>query len=760
MAKTLDELLQETAPQSTLDDLLTQTGEGQELVSEPIPPEIIRQEQGRQEDIDLSSAAKQFLLPPQLKPSAQRITGQSLRDADTFVLLEVINQARLIGDRKKRAQAFGELKRRQIPDEFIKNFTELDDPTGFIAGLKEEAPEAIGGLIGAGIGAFVGRGDPSAVKRGAITGAAIGAGGVELGREIFERKFRPERRRGLLDLTKDTAFTAVTEALGETAGRFVIDPLIGLIARPGAKSTIRGARRISGELAEAGRQVAREGGASPLLGRELPIQTTALGRAAGAIGLGPNVTADLLPSQQTASKLVATLEGITEEAFFGGGRIAKTREIAQKAAFPGFVANKIDEITNGLDILPLDEIGVLAQDAIHGSKISGQRARGASGAFRSVTRTLFDDVGRRIPEPIDISSAQKIAQSILDRAGPGGQRLKLPPKTESILQDIVGTGSTKDIRDLIFARSDIGDLVRAAQLAEEPKVEQVLAPVMKEITDLMNNAARTAGPDVAADLKRALLFSAEGKKRFGSNLIRKLIVEKTPPEKVLRVVFGAPGDETLSPLTAVRNVKEVLVGTAGKNAGEIVNDKFAWDQLRFGWLASKLQTAADVDDVLGSTSFQKILNNFGDTALKEMFSPQELAGINDIVLASRLVSKKSRKIASLIVKSAQVGAVGGGAAVGKESISLLALGGPAVMGRFLTSPAGRKLLTTGIKTGGLAGAEGQFIAGMLRTQREMQKKQRRLEKFEEEQRRKQRQRQARPTFPTRQQQQGFTGRQF
>jgi len=730
---------------------------GQEIVSEPATTAQLRSEAfaaGRQADVQLEATATEFLKPSKF------ISGTALRDTDTFTLLQTVSQAQLFRDSRKRNLAFKELKRRQIPDEFIRTFTELDKPTGFVAGLKEELPETIGGFIGAGVGALAGRGDPAAMKRGAIIGTAIGAGGVELLREPFERTFRPERRRGALDLTKDVAFTAATEALGEAGGRFVIDPLIGLVLRPGAKATIPGARRISGELAEAGRQVAREGGASPLLGTQLPIQTTTAGRALGAIGLSPNVSADLLPSQQTASKLVATIEGVTEEAFFGGGRLGKTREIAQKAASPRFVANKINQITEGLDVLPLDEIGVLAQDAIHGSKISGQSTRGASGAFRAVTRTLFDDIAKKVPETVDISSAQRIAKSVLDEAAVGGPRLKLPEKTAGILQNIVDTGSTKNIRDLIFARSDIGDLVRAAKLADEPKVEQVLAPVMKEITELMNDAARRAGPGVASDLKRALLFSSEGKKRFGSNLIRKLIVEKTPPEKVLRVIFGAPGDETLSPLTAVRNVKEVLTGTAGKNAGEIVNDTFAWDQIRFGWLTSKLKTAADVDEVIGGTSFQKILSNFGEPALKEMFSPKEIAGINDIVLHSRLLGKKSRKIASLIVKSAQVGTVGAGAATGKESIALLALGGPAVLGQFLTSPAGRKLLTTGIKTGALAGAEGQFIAGMLRTKREMLKKQARLEKFEEEQRRKLRLQLARPTTPALREQRGFGGRGF
>lgn len=749
--------------QTELDELskLAPLG-GAEIVSEPLTQEQeIQQQAAREElaDVNLVDSAQQFLDPK--TPS----TSLTIKDTDTFTLLESVNQAKLFKDRGRRKSAFDELKRRGVPDEFIRTFTELDDAKGIIASMLSETPETVAGMVGAGLGALSGRGDPAAARRGAVIGAGVVAGATELGRELFERKFRPERRRGAADLAKDTAFTAATEALGEFGGRFIIEPAIGGLTRLGAKAAIPDAPRLSAELAKAGRQVAGEGGASQLLGTELPIQTTAIGRGLGAVGLNVsrNVSAGLLPEQQTASRAVATLTGLTEEFFLGGGKIRRTRDIAQKAALPRFVANKIDEITDGLDVLSLDEIGVLAQDAIHGSKIAGRNTRGASAAFNTVKRAAFKNVTDAVTEPIDISSAQSIAQGILDSASKGGTRLKLPEKTESILRNVVDTGSVKDMQDLIFARSDVGDLIRAAGLADEPKAKQVLAPVMKELTDLMKGAARKAGPEVVTGLDDALKLTAKGKRKFSTNLIRKLIAEKTPPEKVLRAVFGAPGDETLSPLTSVRNVKDVLLAKTGKTAAEVTSDKFAWDQLRFGWLTSKVKKAADIDGVLGGKAFADIVDNFGDTAMKEMFSPKELAGINDIILGTRLTGRKSRKIAGLIVKSAQAGGVVTGLATGKESLAIAALGGPAVLGQFLTSGAGKKLLTTGVPKGvtsAASGLEGQFIAGMLRTKKQMQAREKRFEKFQEEQRRQARQRKARPAAPPARQQRGFGGRGF
>jgi hypothetical protein len=348
---------------------------------------------------------------------------------------------------------------------------------------------------------------------------------------------------------------------------------------------------------------------------------------------------------------------------------------------------------------------------------------------------MFDDVKKQIPGDIDISSAQEMARKLLKEAGPGGKRLKLPEQTTSILTDLAETGNIKSIDDLIFARSDLGDRLRSASLAGEAKAQKVLSGPMEELTKLMNDAAEKAGPEVAAQLKEALAFSGKGKQRFGSNLVRKLAAEKTAPEKIIRAVFGAPGDETLSPLTAVRNVKDIMLSTTGKSADEVVADKFAWDQLRFKWLTSKIATAED-GGVLSGKKFNRILENFGDDALGEMFSKQEIAGIKEIALAGELVSKKAKKVGSNLVRIAQLSGVGGGLASGKEGLALATLGGPAALGEFLTSPLGRKWLTTGLAdkgtTAAIAGADGQLISGLLRTKKQQEIRKKRADKFEKQ----------------------------
>jgi hypothetical protein len=837
------------------------------LKSTPLTPEqkqqaLVRQSEAEGSDRDraLFNISKD-LLNPNIELNQARLIG-----ADTFGLLETLNQAGIFKDRARRSKVFNELKRRGIPSEFIKTFTELDDATGFLAGLKSEAPETIGGIGGGIIGAVLGRGNPAVQRRAAAVGAGIGAGATELGRELFERQFRPERGRTFGDLAKDTAFTAATESIGDFLGAKFIEPALGSVLRKFAGTVVPGAPQISKELGEAGRQ-AVDLPSDPLLGTKLPIQT-GISRPLGAVGLSKKVSAELTPQQQTASKFISFIEGITQDAFFGGGKLSKTKDIAQAAALPRFIANNVDDISRKLDVLSLDEVGVIVQDALHGSKIQDQvgvrvfrsgeavdlskisdrglplttdksvaetflkskeinriqfasagvelpdvklesfvinpdakiatkadipkdifdayratnpvvtpekgeillgkwakregfdgldfrtlgrtskaeaeikiynpnvlvqptATRGASGIFKTMQRAMFGNVSEKIPGTIDISGAQVVAQRILEQAEPGGKRLGLPEGTKAALQKLVATGSQKNIDDLIFVRSDIGDLVRAAELSGEGKAKQVLDGPMTELTNIMNNAAKKAG--AFNELKLAMKFSAEGKQRLQSNLIRKLAVSKTPSNKVVRAIFGAPGDETLAPLSVVRNVKDALLNIKGATPDEVVNNKFAWDQLRFRWLESNIARASKGGVGKFGESFDRILTNFGDDALETMFSKAELEGIRKIGLAGQLVGKKARAVGANLVRVAQLSSGGFAAASGKESLALLALGGPAVMGEFLTSPAGRKLLTTGISKGtttSLAGIQGQFITGMLRAKRSQKKKLQRMQSFE------------------------------
>ena len=201
----------------------------------------------------------------------------------------------------------------------------------------------------------------------------------------------------------------------------------------------------------------------------------------------------------------------------------------------------------------------------------------------------------------------------------------------------------------------------------------------------------------------------------------------------MRSIFGNPADEALSPISHIKNVKKVILGTAGKTPEEINIHKQTWEQLRWNWLASKLKTASDTDGILIGEKFQKILDGIGDDALKEMFNTKEISGIKDIALAGRLIQQQGMKVGPVfnsLLRFGQITGVGAAAYGGKTGVALGLLGGPTVLARFMTSSTGTRLLTTGFKTGNVASVSGQFIAGMMRTKKEMDAELKKIKKYE------------------------------
>ena len=104
-----------------------------ELTSDDIDPEVAAEfartsaiAAGEVRDDALRKSASEFLrFGTPTSPQSIRV-----KQMDTFDLLEVVNQAKLFKDKRKRNIAFSELRRRGIPNDFIDTFTQIDDATG------------------------------------------------------------------------------------------------------------------------------------------------------------------------------------------------------------------------------------------------------------------------------------------------------------------------------------------------------------------------------------------------------------------------------------------------------------------------------------------------------------------------------------------------------------------------------------------------------------------------------------------------------
>jgi uncharacterized protein (DUF2267 family) len=690
------------SPKSRFSDLLPKGNDPSKVVSmqemTPEEQEWMRRHEAMEQNRKLSRAGRN-LVGQALEPGALQAAGD-------FELLEALNQAKIFSNKNERNLIYKELRRRQYPDEFIENYINLDKEMGFKQSLIEEIPEMAGGAIGSGVGAFVGRGNPQTAQRYAVAGAGIGAGLAELGKEWFNRMFRPEKKRGAGELIKDTAWTAMSDALGEYGGRMIFR---GFRGAPAESELVEGAARLSGKLQEAGERL-QPGDMGALAGRTVP-----------------NVPTALTPAQATANRLMGTIEEVVDSSFVGGGRLNQIKRIKQPAALKKLVDMDLDEMmTNLIRNMSPAEIGLMADDAIKES----------NAAFKRVAAQLYSRVDQATQGvQVDTSNMRATASAMLDKIKTG-QGIVGSGESRRFLRDVANLSDSVSFEDAAKIRSDLLELVRDFDKTNNSKAKRLASYFATMLDGQMEDAAKKLPDEALKDWRRANQFYKAGKERFGGKIIRKLAMDVDEnPELAVRAVFGTPGDEFVSPVTRVKNVKKILLGTTGKTAEELEASRQAWDQLRFGWLQSKIAATVDEDGVLIGKKFQQALNDMGPDALKEMFSPAELQNIQDWATLGRLIQqKKPGTLSTFFMRTLQPVGGAGFVASGKEGMALAVLGGPAVMSRFITSDFGRKWLTTGIVAAnkGLevpAGWIGQYVSGMLRAKKELEGEKAALEKF-------------------------------
>lgn len=641
--------------------------------------------------------------------------ANSLQAAGDFELLEALNQSRLFGERRDRWAIYEELQRRQYPDEFIEKYINLDKKMGIKQSMIEEIPETAGGMIGAGVGTLLSRGNPDVATRYQVAGAGIGAAAGELGKEAFNRVFRPEQKRAARRLASDTAWTAATEALGEYGGGLVFKSLRGA---PVEKELVQGAERMSGKLQRAGEA----------------LRPDDLGRLAGRTV--PNVPTALTPAQATASRLMGTIEEVVDSSFIGGGRLNQVKRVAQPAALKKLVETDLDGMmTNMVRKMSPAEIGLIVDDTIKQSnaaygRISEKLYEQVDKAVAASAKltTVLDDAGVRmtVKEPIkvDVAQVKRAAQEMLDKLN-NGKAIEGVEGVRKILTEVSSLDDKLTFGDAANVRSVLLKNVRYYERSMNENAKSLSKRLAAQFDEYMEAAAQELPEKGLQAWRRANDFYKAGRERFGGKVVRNIALKVDEnPELVVKAVFGTPGDEFVSPVTRARNVKKILLGTTGKTAEEMEASRKAWDQLRYGWLQSKIAATVDEDGVLVGKKFQQALNDTGADALKEMFSPAELQNIQDWATLGRLIQqKKPGTLSTFFMRTLQPVGGAGFAASGKESMALAVLGGPAVLSRFITSDAGRKWLTTGLYAANKgaeipAGYTGQFVAGMLRAKAE------------------------------------------
>jgi hypothetical protein len=586
-----------------------------------------------------------------------------------------------------RSRVYQELKTRGYPDEVIDQVIRQGDEKGFWGKVLEGAPEAIGGMVGAGVGGLT--------RNPAIGATVSSAVGGALGRglkEYYNRQARPERAVRGDELKKDLLKAGAVEGLGEAGGRVVLGTLAKAVKPITDDKVLRDGYRLNDELMAAGKQATPD---------DLPFL------AGSAVPKG--VDAGFTPAQLTASRTLATLETVAEKSVGGQEIMYIKKGRLQPAAFKRWLKNVNEELTDGITRgLRPDEVGVVLNDALDGSSTAWKRA--ASALYSKVDQTAV----------VDMRKAKAQAQAVLDDIAQG-KALGGNIDRKQVLEDVTKLMDGLDFEHAHNVRSDILEVKRALELAGHGKSLRKLSMVADEVDKAMEATAKGLSKENYINWRQANEFYRDGIERFENKLIAKLSRDVSEnPAAAVRTIFS--GDNA----TSVEKMKKVLLGTDGKTAAEIADGKQTWDDLRFAWLDHSLRKGMDDtgEQLIGRT-FNKSLRQM-ENSLPLMFSSAELARIEDISRMAQAIQAPTGGTGGVLVSILQAGAVGGLAGSDRVGSAAAILGGPAVLARVMASDSGSKAIVKGLREIANAGrvssgTNGRIIAHMVETRNRIEK---------------------------------------
>jgi uncharacterized protein (DUF2267 family) len=693
-----------------------QSQQGIELGSTPLTIEEVQLEKLR--NIEVVSNRSQL----EREATASQFLGGNIdtKNMGVFDLMESVNQARTFKDFKQRSRAVDELRKRGVPRDVIETFTKLDDPTGFVQSLKDEA--FVGGTAALASGVT---GAITKNPRAAAAAAAIAGGVAEVGEEAFNRIFKPERARGGLEFGVDVAKTAAIEGVGDLVGAKIFSSIGGGIKMGANKifvgnRAIEGAEEISKELARVGKTIKPED-IPQFLGQRLP-----------------NIEAGLDPAQKSSSKLTAWLMGSLERAF-GGGRLLERKETVNPVILKKIVAGRMDDLMGDIAKLSPTQIGALADDAFTGSQK----------VFQSIDSANFEGFKRAVNAGTKkVTVKKRVPLKIL---GPGGKKLFKVTSEVVERQPQVNMKNARSIAKTLLKQVEEGKLLSGfdedktfvksmSKIADSTNIEQAitnrsnlnamadrlprgsarnLANQMKaELKSQMSKTARGVSSEAEAMVEQAYKFSSEARKLYFPKILELAAQDVADgiPQDIAGRIFSPDN------VTRINQVKDVLLSRQGKSPFEIQKHKLAWDELRFGWLRDQIKASSDVDKIpIMGEKLQGIVDGMGDDTMASMFSKQELQNIKGTVNRMRFVERQATGGSAELARFVQVGAAAGGRFGGKPGLMMTALGGPAALARAMANKNAGSMF--------LGGKTGQFMGLMAKANRELKKEREKIEKL-------------------------------
>lgn len=589
--------------------------------------------------------------------------NRRLSQRDPIDLLAGLSQFDPIKDRGKRKIITNQLKKMGIPEDSIFDFIrQTESPEGLRGFLQQEAIPLAGEIAGGAIGARFG-----GIKGGAA-GSTIGRGVGEAGQAAFESKFFPERRGTAKEEFNDAVFDTGLAGLTDlaSAGTF---GLLKQVLRGGGRQLRPGASQFAEGLGKT------------------DIAPDILERITAIQGGVQDVPATLLASQRTANPLINSIENIVGKSLVGQNKFQAVR-LKTIGAFQTLAQRNLDDVVKGFTELDLNSMAVVVDDAVRGSK----------DAFSSVWRNIYGQVDEAVAQvvkggdAVDVRAAKKTASDITQLVQEGRRLGQVSEEGKSFVGLVSQLRDDMSFVDAQINRSDLLSLAQQFERRGDNRAAGLARKMAGQIKTAQEVAAKAAGGDTLKLWKSANATFAEGQKLWDSKVINGLAREiADSPGAVTSTIFKQGRDG----VTSVKKVKDILLGTAGKTAGQIADNKNTWEILQKSYLEDLISKGSDVDGFLIGQNFAKVLQQ-SDAVLKETFSASQLKSIRKIADQGRVVQQRLQGEGGLLVRLLEAPALVG-IATGKGAPQAIAsLVSAAGLADMMTNPKKAKLLAEGL----------------------------------------------------------------
>lgn len=501
------------------------------------------------------------------------------------------------------------------------------------------------------------------------------------GRSLGEIAKDPEIQRNVLELGAMTLGSAAFPAVGATvypriaeAMRRIAGASIGGGAGSLIAETVDPSEEPFKEAAEtAGAAAIGEAGAmgvaklgskvlAPYKDRLVEGARTAFEKIAERKGV-------ITPGKLTTSRLIDTIEGVSEASILGGGKIAKTQEQAIETA-----RGLADEFYNSFSrSATKEEADILLQDAVKGGS---QYLKEIGGAYYRRVDELVKDA------TVDISKMKKMSETMLSEAQKGLRS----PDVEKLAKEIAAKGNRVTFEEANALRSD---LLNVSRQKEEGLVAGKGEAFAKRLAGVADESIQTASQGLDKEAyqawRQANDFWSKKSKLFNNQVVKNIATKE--PDRLYESAIKYNNPATIS------KVKQVI------------GDEEVWKQVQGRFVQDIFDKSKNELGELSGQKLMKQIKKWQDGgSLKQVLKPDEAIALKEIARTLQIAESPAskEKIGSVAIQLLQVGAAGTvfqlnenkkeGAAQASAIIF-----GPAVMAKMLTSPSFARWLSIGYK---------------------------------------------------------------